>query len=71
MNRSRLKLKYLKWPSRENFLEYKKTKTICNSLNKSTKKAYFADSSRKSFASNKTIWNTAKPFLKNKAFLAN
>ena len=28
MNRSRLRSKYLKWPSRENFLVYKKAKTI-------------------------------------------
>ena len=35
-NRARLRSKYLKWPSRENFLEYKKAKTICNSLHKST-----------------------------------
>ena len=29
MSRSTLRLKYLKWPSRENFLEYKEAKTIC------------------------------------------
>ena len=71
MNRSRLRSKYLKWPSRENFFEYKKVKIICNSLNKSTKKAYFADISRKGFVSNKTFWNTVKPFLTNKGFLTN
>ena len=47
MNRSRLRSKYLKWPSRENFFEYKKVKIICNSLNKSNKKAYFADISKR------------------------
>ena len=71
MNRSRMKSEYLNWPSRENFLEYKKAKTICNGLNKSTKKAYFADISRKCFVSNKTFWNTVKPFLTNKGFLTN
>ena len=71
MNRSRLRSKYLKWPSRENFFEYKKVKIICNSINKSTKKAYFADISRKGFVSNKTFWNTVKPFLTNKGFLTN
>ena len=34
INRSRLRSKYLKWSSRGDFLEYKKTKTLCNSLNK-------------------------------------
>ena len=43
MNRSRLRLEYLKWPSRENFFEYKKVKFISNSLSKSTKNAYFAN----------------------------
>ena len=41
MNRSRFKNKYLKWPSRENFLAYKKAKNLCNSLYKKTKKTYF------------------------------
>ena len=55
MNRSRLRSKYLKRRSRENFLEHKKEKTICNSLNKSTQNAYFADISEKVFVSNKTF----------------
>ena len=33
--------KYLKWPSHENVLAYKKTKNICNSLNKKARKDYF------------------------------
>ena len=41
MNRSRFENRYLKWPSRENFLAYKKVKNLCNSLNKEAKKAYF------------------------------
>ena len=40
-DRSRLKNKYLKWPSRENFLAYKKVKNICNSLNNKLKKDLF------------------------------
>ena len=71
MNRFRLRSKYLKWSSRENFLEYKKAKTICNSLNKSTKKTSFANISRKGFVSNKTFWNTVKASLTNKGFLTN
>ena len=66
-----MRSKYLKCPSRENFFEYKKAKTICNSLNKSIKKAYFADISRKGFVINKTFWNTVMPFLTNKGFHAN
>lgn len=33
--------KYLNWPSRENFLAYRKAKNICNSLNKKAKWDYF------------------------------
>ena len=66
MNRSRLRSKYLKWLSSENFMEYKKTKAICNSLNKSAKKAYFAGILRKGFVSNKALWNAVKPFMTNK-----
>ena len=32
MNKSRIKNKYLKWPSRENYLAYKKMKKKCNNL---------------------------------------
>ena len=71
MNRSRLRSKYLKWPSRENVLENKKAKTICNSLNKSSKTTYFAGISRKGFVSNKKFWSKLEPFLTNKGFLTN
>ena len=65
---NRLRSKYLNWSFRENFFEYKKAQAICNSLNKSTKKVYFPDSSR-SFVSNKRFWKKVKPFLTNKGFL--
>ena len=38
MNRSKLKNRYTKWPSRENFLAFKKQKN----LNIKTKKNYFS-----------------------------
>ena len=37
MDQSRFKSKYLKWPSLENFLAYKKVNNICNSLHKKAK----------------------------------
>ena len=40
MDRSRFENKYLKRPSRENFLAYKKAKNICNLLNEKAKKDY-------------------------------
>ena len=36
--KSKVRNKYLKWPSRENFLTYKKVKTKCNSLVRKPKK---------------------------------
>ena len=71
MDRSRLKNKYLKWPSRENFLAYKKVANICNSLNKKAKKDYFKKTTADGVMSNRKFWNTVKPFLTSKGFLHN
>ena len=43
MNKSRLRNKYLKWPSRENFLAYKMVKNKCNAFNNKAKKSYFQE----------------------------
>ena len=44
MTRSRIKNKYNKWPSRENFLALKQIKNKCTNLTKTAKKQYFAKS---------------------------
>ena len=72
MNRSRMKNRYLKWTSRENFLAYSASKQPCNKLIKETKVDYFkkvTNNSGQSFVSNKSFWNTVKPFLTNKGFM--
>ena len=69
MNRSKLRNRYIKWPSRENVLDYKKSKNTCNNLNKFAKKSYFDKVISKIFVKNKAFWNTVKPFLTNKGFL--
>ena len=71
MDRSRLKDKYLKWPSREKFLAYKKAKNTCNSLNKKAKKDYFEKAMADGVMSNRKFWNTVKLFLTSKRFLHN
>ena len=71
MNRSKLTNRYIKWPSRENFLDYKKAKNTCGNLNKFAKKSYFDKVTSNGFVSNKVFWNTVKPFLTNKGFLTN
>ena len=71
MNRCKLRNRYIKWPFRENVLDYKKAKNTCNNLSKFAKKFNFNKVTSKSFVSNKAFWNTLKPFLTNKAFLTN
>ena len=64
MNKSKTRNKYLKWPSRENFLAMKRSKNYCNNLARTTK-------NKNGFANNKKFWNAVKPFLTNKGFLTN
>ena len=71
MNRSRFKNRYLKWPSHENFLAYKKVKNLCNSLNKKAKKTYFEKTTENEIMGRKKFWSTLKPFLSSKGFIHN
>ena len=71
MDRSRYKNKYLKFPSRENFLNMKKMKNRCNSLCKKAKRAYFKESTKQGILTNKEFWKTIKPFLTNKGYFSN
>ena len=41
MNKSRIKNKYLKWPSKENYLACKKITSKCNNLVKNLRKGIF------------------------------
>ena len=70
MDRSRIKNSYLKWPSRENFLEFRKAKCLCKNLTTKTKKQYFKSVSSKDMAANKQFWDVVKPFFSNKNFLS-
>ena len=69
MNKSRFKNRYLKWPSRENFLAYKKAKNLCNSLNKKAKKTYFEKATENGIMGSKKFWSkaqkTSKGFIHN------
>ena len=62
MDQLKFKNKYLKWPSRENFLAYKKAKNICNSLNKEAIKDYFKKATADGVISNRKFWKTVKSF---------
>ena len=71
MDRSRYKNKYLKFPSRENFLNMKKVKNKCNSLCRKTKINYFKKCTENGISSYKKFWNFIKPFLTNKGTFSN
>ena len=70
MSRSRWKHKYLKFPSRENFLAMKIMKNKCNSRCKKAKIQYFKKCTSKNSSNNKQFWNFVKPFLTNKSSLS-
>ena len=55
MNKSKIRNKCQKWQFRENFLSLKETKTFCNKLTKSIKKAYFRKVTGKGFVNNKAF----------------
>ena len=71
MDRSRFKNRYLKWPSREHFVAYKKAKNLCSSLNKKAKTTYFEKATENRIMGSKKFWNTVKPFLSSKSFIHN
>ena len=63
MNKSETRNKYIKWPSRENFLAVKTVKNFCNNLTRTMKKNFFQRVTKNGFANNKKFWNAVKPFL--------
>lgn len=71
MDRSGIRNRYLRWPSRENFLEFKKAKRLCNSQSKKTKKDHFKAIAKNGITSIKDFWNVVKPFLTNKCSISN
>ena len=65
MEKTRIRKKYLKWSSRENYLAYKKIKNKCNMLIRKTKQKYLIKIQLQRVTS-KTFWNAIKPFIRNK-----
>ena len=60
MNRSRFKNSCLKWPSRENFLAYKKSK-----------KTYFEKATGNRIRGSEKFWSTVNSFVSLKGFIHN
>ena len=65
MNKSKAKNKYLNWPSRENFISYKRTKYKYNSLTKKAKIDFFKKAIKYGIMASKNFWHTVKLFLTN------
>ena len=70
MVKSKARNRYLKWPSRENYVSHKNSKNICNSLTKKAKKIYFKEATKNGIMTNKKFWGTVKPFLTNKGCIS-
>ena len=70
INRSRCKHKYLKFPSRENFLAMKSMKNKYNSLCEKATTQYFKKCASKNSSNNKQFWDLVKPFRTNKSSLS-
>ena len=71
LQKSKVRNKYLKWPSRKNFLNYEKVKNICNSLVRKSKKEYFQNVSNANSSHSKSVWNAVKSFVSNKRAISN
>ena len=71
MSKSKVQNSYVKWPSRENFVAYKKAKNEFNSLTRKAKRKFFKKATKSGVMSNRTFWKTVKPFLTNKGCMTN
>ena len=63
---SKLKKKYNKNRTEENWDNYKKQKNFCVNLLRKIKKDYFNDLNIKNITDNKAFWKTIKPYFSNK-----
>ena len=66
MVRSKLKNKYNKNRTEENWGIYKKQRNFCVNLLRKTKKDYFNDLNIKNITDNKAFWKTIKPYFPSK-----
>ena len=71
MNRSRLRNKFLKNPSNDNEIAFKKQRNYCVNLLKKEKKAYYNNLDMKLVLDNKLFWKTVKPLFSDKNKLNN
>ena len=70
-NKSRIRNKYNKWKSRENYLEYQKAKKHCKFLAYKAEKAHFDKILSKGIVTNKEFWKKVVPALSSKEPISN
>ena len=66
MRRSKLKNRYITWPTEENQRMYKNQRNYCSNLLTKTKKTFFNNLDLKIFEDNKTFWQKVKPLFSDK-----
>ena len=71
MDRSRLPNKYLKYLSRENFVNMNKMKNKCNSICRKSTIKYLKRITENGISSSKQFWFFVKPFLTSKGCMSN
>ena len=71
MHRSKLKNKYFKNPTNENWELFRKHRNYCVGLFKREKRNYYNNLDLKVFKDNKTFWRTIKPLFSEKTHIKN
>ena len=66
MKRSRLKNKFNKCKTNENWIAFKKQRNFCVKLLRQSKKSYYSKLDPKVVSDNKQFWKTVKPLFSNK-----
>ena len=66
MNKSKMRNKYNKWKSRENYLNYQKSKSHCKKIGYSAKREHLKKATENGIMTSKIFWDTVKPILTNK-----
>ena len=66
MERSRLKNRYNKFPTEENYTNYRRQRNFCVNLVTKAKKEYYNNLNPNIFKDNKKFWKSIKPFISDK-----
>ena len=71
MHRSKLKNKFNKNRTNENWENYRRQRNLCVNTLRKSKRDYFQNLNSKNFSDNRTFWKTIKPYFTNKGLNSN